>query len=452
MELEQSSLYREIQAIVTAPSKPVHYTWIADIHVMATGESYRALKVLSKDEVGDYENAYADQIIVTLALPGGTYAKRIYPNQSNLDITMYRIPVSEVSEAADLDRSTQTERYTATLIDAGNPQLEANGGNTPTEEALNLTNIFTISFQLVNKSLEQIRMLSVGGNYRYTTVEEVIKGVLTRESQRVVVEGIRAPQGVDMVEASNQERRDHIILPQGTKLTAVPQYVHDKCGGVYSTGMGYYLQGDYWYVYPCYDTTRFSKAPRTLTIINVPKNKFPNIERTYRQDGKNTVILATGDVRFRDDTDQQQLNEGNGIRFADATKFMDGLSETKNNRTVMSRGANASEFISTARPNGNNNVQMSKNAITANPFVEYSKMSRRSGSFLSLEWEHSNPSLILPGQMVSLMYLIEDEIKILYGVVLKVHHFTQLLGEGLTSSRYKNTSALSVFVKPQPEA
>lgn len=448
MEIEESSLYREIQTILQSPAKPVHHLWNADIHV--AGQTYRALKVLSIDFQCDYEGSYADVVMLRLALPGGTYAKRIYPNQSNMDITLYKAPLQETGDAINSEAQPQSERYTATLLDAGNPMLEANGPNAPSEEALNLSNIFEIDFQLVNKALEQLRMLSVGGVYRKTTVEDVIKGVLTKESKRVVVEGVRMPQGVDMVPAANQEKRDHIIIPQGTRLTDVPQYIHKKCGGVYSTGMGYYLQGDYWYVYPCFDTKRFNQATRTLTIINVPKNKFPNIERTYRQDGKNTVVLATGDVRYRNDGDAQQLNDGNGIRFADAAKFMKGFATTVENVTKMARGANVTEFMSSARPNGNNNVQVSENAITANPFAEYSKMARREGSFLSLEWQNSLPSVIFPGMMVKVLYLLEEEIKTVYGVVLKCHHFVSLHGQGMTASRHHTTTALSLFVQQEP--
>lgn len=445
MELENSSLYREVRAVIESPVKPVHYVWAADIHTPTS--TYRVLKVLSIDFVCDYEAAYADTVLVTVAVLGGVYAKRIYPAQSELDITLYRTPLREQGSTADYERDLEVERYTATMIDAGNPLLEGNAGSVLTEEALNATNIFEITFQLVNKSLEQMRMISVGGVYRYVTAEDVIKGILTRESKRLQVEGIRMPQGVDMVPASNTAVRNHVIIPQGTKLVDIPAYVQNKCGGVYSSGMGYYLQGDYWYVYPCFDVTRFAKANRTMTIINIPPNKFPGVERTYRKDGNSIVVLATGEVRFRDDTDSQQLNSGNGVRFADATLFMEGYSKTKDNVTTVARGANVSEFLSSSRPNGKNNVQISDQPITANPFAEYSKLSRREGSLLSLVWENSQPSAVFPGMMVKLLYLEEDEIKTTYGVMLKAHHYVSMVGEGMASERHKTNSALSVFVQ-----
>lgn len=443
MEIQDSSLFREIQAIRDSDAKPVHYTWRAQIHVQ--DQTFEALKVMSVDNLQDYEENFGDEIILTAMIPGGTYAKRIYPNQSKMDITLIRYPIGEVDGSIDESQAPQTERFTATLLDKGSPLIEGQGDGM-SEEQLNLTNVFEISFQLVNKALEQVRMISVGGIFRYTTTEDVIKDTLTRESQAIRVEGVRMPQGVDMVKASNQEKRDHVIIPQGTRLVDLPAYVHLECGGVYSSGISYYMQGDFWYVYPLYDVTRFNTASRTLTVINVPENKMPGSERTYRQDGRNTVVLATGKVQFRDDSDQQQLNAGNGVRFADANNFMEGFADTKNNKSVLSRGANATEMLATARPNGMNQVRVA--GITANPFVEYSRLARRQGSLLSFVWENSNPAVVFPGMMAKVLWLQEGEIQEAYGVVLKAHHYHALKGQGYTSTRYGCTSSITLFVQP----
>jgi len=445
MEIENSSLYREIQAVLNSPNKPVHFQWKAEIHV--NGVTYHPLKVLSIDFAEDYETKYADEIIITLAISGGTYAKRIYPFKDKVDITLFRNPLQETAAVYDTEAGLSSERYAATLIDTGNPIVEGNGSNTPTEESLNLTNIFEISFQLVNKALEQMRMLSVGGVYRNTTTENVVKTILTNESKKVVVDGVRRPVGVDMFPASNMKVRDHVIIPQGTKLVSLPEYVQSKCGGVYSSGLGYYFKKDHWYIYPCYDTTRFNKAPNTLTIINVPRNKLPDVERTYRQDGKNIVIIATGDVKLRDDSESQQLNQGNGVRFADADTFMNGFSKTVNNKTVINRGKNNSEVIAASRASGNNNVHVSNNPINSNPFVEYSKLARRQGNFISLVWENSSPALILPGMMVRVLYMDSEGINDVYGVLLKAHHYAQTKGTGMTDMRYVTRSALSIFTQ-----
>lgn len=449
MDIEDSSLYREVQAIVNDTAKPVHYAWQAQIHV--GNNTYTPLKVLSIDFVCDYELKYADDIILTVSIPGGTYAKQIYPNKSNIDITLLKQPLTEAGDIIDPNQTPQSERYTATLIDKGNPMLEANGMNTPTEDTLNMTNIFEVQFQLVNKALEQLRMIAVGGIYRNCTVGDVITGIMTKESTQVKVDGVRMPQGVNMVPANNTAKRDHVIIPQGIKLVNVPEYVQRQCGGVYSAGLGYYLQGDYWYVYPCYDPTRATSTSNTLTLINVPQNKFPGIERTYRLNGNNVIAMATGQVSFKDDADVQQLNHGNGTRFADATKVMESFTTTVNNKTIMSRGANNSEFTSVTRPNGNNNVPVSNQPINANPYLQFSQLARRNGSFLHLVWENSDPTKLFPGMVVQLLYLNESTVSTVSGVVLKVHHYVHLKEKGFTATRHTCNTALSLFVQRQTQ-
>lgn len=449
MEIEQSSLFREVQAVIGSDSKPVHYTWAAEVH--ANGETYAALKVVSIDFSEDYERQFGDEIMIRLAIPGGTYAKRIYPFQGQLEVSLYRIPIREASDVTDDTAEAQIERYAATLVDTGSIVVEGSGENATSEESLNLTNIIEANFQLINKALQQLRLVLVGGVFRNCTTEDVIKGVLTAESKKLKVEGSRMPVGVEMVPASNKAKRDHVIIPHGTRLVDVPEYVHKKCGGVYSAGLGYYLRGDYWYVYPCYDVTRFTKSPRTLTVINVPKNKLPRVERTFRQDGNSLVVLATGDTKFSDDSESQQLNHGSGVRFADANEFMTGFVKTQNNKTVANRGANTSEFSAFARKDGVVVAPMSQRAINANPYVEYSALARREGGVFAFVWENSMPGAIFPGMVAKVLFMDDTDIREAYGVILKAHHYVQTKGQGLTEVRYVSSTVLSIFVNVTQE-
>jgi hypothetical protein len=444
VNIEDSSLWREVTTITQSGPKPINYTWTCQIH--ANGVNYTPMKVVSVDNITDYENNYGDEIFVEISILGGMYANNIYPFKEDLEITMFRKPLLEAGDAADTDSMIQTERYRANLIDTGNPVVEANARNTPTKDALDLTNLYTVKFQLVNKALEQLRAIGSGNIYRNGDVGTIIKNLLSTDSQIVQTEGLRMPKGVNMEPGTNPTVWDHVVIPQGVPLVKIPQYIHEKCRGVYSAGLGYYYQGDYWYVYPCYDTTRWNSAPRNVTVINIPKNKLDGIERTYRKNGNNLVILATGEVRFRDDSEVQQLNHGNGSRFAIADNFMNNFAVVKNNKATVSRGSNNTEFISNARKTGLNYVKTSSNEITSNSYLEYSATARRLGSFLSFVWQNGLPSLLFPGMMVRVMYLDNDTVKTVDGVLLKVHSYSQMRGQGLTASRHMTETVVSVFV------
>lgn len=449
MEIEQSSLYREVLQIQNNGENPVHNAWSAQIFIGTDETPIIPLKLMSIDFNHDFQENYAEDIHVTVLVGKGTYARRIYPALDQLDVSLICQPINEVSDSLNVALTPTVERYTATMIDTGNPIIEMDTRNSPSEEILNLTGLIEVTFQLVNKSLEQIRMISINGIvYRSVTGEDVIKALLTKGSQNVDVDASRKVKGVDMIKASNQVKREQIIIPHGTKLVDLPHYIHFKCGGVYNAGLGYYLQNDHWYVYPSYDTTRFNDTDKTLTVINIPPNRMPGTERTYRKDGSNLVILSTGSVKFRDHSNTAQLNQGNGVRFADADRLMDKFVATSGNKAIASRGGANSEFISDKRVNGQNNVTVGVRPINANPYVEFSALSKRQGSLVTLVWESADRTLLYPGMPVKVMYLDGEDIKFLYGNLLKAHTYISLREAGPASSRMVANTMLGVFIKP----
>jgi hypothetical protein len=449
MELEQSALMMEVEQVVNDGAKPVHFTVRADLLVLTTGEYVQPLKVTSIDLMRNYLDSYSDELIVEMQIPMGVYAHSVYPYKNAIDVMLTYTPLKEMGDTTDQQSVIKTELFTGTLIDKGSPLLEQNGFNAPSRMNLDLTDVATVHFQCVNKGVEQMRMMSVGQIFRNTTVDDAIKTILTWASQKTNVNGQRQVQGVTMVKSANPKPREHIVIPHGTKLMDVPQYIQKHCGGVYNSSMGYYVQGNQWYVYPALDTTRFYSETSTLTIINIPKNKYPHIERTYRQSAGNLVVLATGHTKFRDPSNQHQLNFGNGIRFADASKFMGGFVKLLMNTALASRGGNNNEFVATKRPNGNNNVHLAPQPITTNSLEQYSHLSRAMGSTISLEWQNSNPDLITPGKPCQILYLDTDQIKTLTGVVASAHHYTHMQGQGMTATRHVTNSILNIFVQPQ---
>lgn len=442
----------EVNQILNDGSKPVQYNLSAEILVNTTNTVVNPLKILSVDLKRNYLDEYSDVLIVEMTIPAGQYSKLIYPYKNNLDITLTYTPLNETGDATNTSLAPKSETFTATLVDTGSPVMEQNGFNAPTMFNLDLSNLTEVKFQLVNKALEQMRMIEVGQIFRGATVDDVIKTMLTNASQATSVDGQRTVQGVTMHKSSNQTAREHIVIPHGVKLVDVPQYIQKYCGGVYNAGMGYYLQGNQWHVYPALDTTRFSTSQNTLTLINLPQNKFSNVERTYRVSGGNLVVMATGNVKFRDPSNQHQLNHGNGIRFSDAAKFMGQFVDVLKNKALASRGGNNNEFVGFQRPNGNNNVARSTNPITSNSLEEYSKVARAMGSVIQLEWQHSNPDLITPGLPTEILYLDHDSIQTLTGVVVGVHHYTHLMGQGFSAMRYGTVTTLAVFIQPADQS
>lgn len=444
MNFEDSSLYLEVKNIARNGENPVFFYNTAQIHLKS--EDLDAIKIASIDIKRDYEQNFTDEMIVSILLPFGKYAKRLYPERANLEITIKRNPMTEMGGNEKADKGPVVERYVAILMNQGNPLIEGDDSNIPAEDALDLSKLITVDFQLIPKSVDQMRMKAVGGVYRGATTEDVIRTVLTRESQTLDLPKELLPQGVDMVPPNNKSKRDHVVIPHGIKLVDLPSHIQNKCGGFYSAGLGFYYQNKHWYIYPLYNTDRFEDSLDKVTVINVPGNKLNGIERTYRKDGSNVIILATGEAQFKDTSDQQQLSEGNGVRFADASKFMDGFVTTKGNKTVAARGANVNEVTSVQRDSGRNNVHTSDNRISANVYKEYSDLARRDGSLMNLMWENADPDIIYPGLPIKILYMEEELIRELTGVVLKAHVYTHMKGQVMFANTHHTNIGFSVFV------
>lgn len=447
MEFEDCGLMVEVNDVMSSSANPVHFYWMAVIHVVQTGEDIQVMKVTDVDNVADFELNFTDERWVEVALSMGVYANRIYPYQDNLEISLMKYPLQEIGDVASQDQAVVVKRYQATLLDNGDPMVRAMTLNMSTQTQLDLTNFDKFKFLLFDKSLEQLRMMSLGTIMRRCTVEDALKTILTKYSAAVDLDEAEKVTGVDMVAAANQKVMDHIAIPQNTALTDVAQYIQSCAGGIYSAGIACYLRDRKWYVYPLLDTTRQAKATKTAIIVVVPPKKFPSIERTFKIAGDNVTILAGGDIQYRGDSTPQQLSYGNGLRFTDASKIMEGFAKTENNISVAARGNINNEFLSVARPNGLNNVQVASNSITANPFAASSVLARRNGSIIALGWDNSDDSLLVPGMMATILYLVGDEIRTLQGVLLKSHTHVRMSGPSLTNGRHISHTAMSFFVQ-----
>ena len=279
---------------------------------------------------------------------------------------------------------------------------------------------------------------------RKASVTDVLLALLSKETQRVDVDSVQVLKGVDISPASNREVKEQIVVTHGTKLVDVADFLQKRIG-VYSTGIGAYIQDKHWFVFPLHDTTQFEDRQSTLTMIVLPKRKFNAIERTYRKEGDSLTVLVTGETGFKDDSGSKYLNEGNGARFADASKLMEHSVSTVGNKAVMARGKNNSEFITDTRTGALNNAPVPSQRITANPFAVYSKLSSRNGGVFKGVWQNSEFSLIFPGMVCKVLYSDEDGTQELFGVVQRVDHISHKEGD-FGNQKFSNQSVITVFV------
>jgi hypothetical protein len=443
MEIEKTPLYMEMLDVMANCDRKSQVAWKAMIHLDDQGNTYETLNVASVNLRRDYVQSFGDEMSCVISIPLGKYAKRIYPNRNHLQITLMRIPLLENSTRMDIDAEMGTERYSAVLIEEGPAITQMQGTETNDEEALDLVDILDVKFQLFNKAVEQLRLTQVGGIYRKTDMGQLLLTVLTCAFGQLKVDDQRNLLGVDLVEPSHQEKKEQVVVPHGLLLTDFPGFLQKRFG-VYSSGLGSYIQNKYWYIFPLFDTTRFQTTLRTLSIYILPKRKFSEIERTYRTTSSTVSIITTSDTDFRGDNDINYINSGNGIRFTSADTMMDGFQVTRDNKTTIARSRNNSEFSSSERDDGLNFAPVAHTRITSNPFVHYSELASRKGGILRLNWENSNPQVIEPGMVARIAYFDQGEIKEAYGVVLGATHMTVKVGD-YNTLKHTSNSQLVLF-------
>lgn len=468
MDLETSPIQQEIDKILSEKMGRPFYSWDLYFRIrkpnpidignanqseyVAAEEKediYRPLTFSNMDFIRDYENNAADEgsIVVTMGL--GMWYKVLQPYRDYLELVLTRIPKTEVTLEDDTSRERQTDVFYAI------PKVDAIGVGTASNldrysrDDLDNKGLIDIEFQLLDLSIEKIRSVTVGGIFRKTNSEDVIKGVLRKETTDVkIADSGQAVETIKIVKADNQEKREHIVIPQGTSILDVPQYLQKFCGGVYSTGINMYLQNKSWYVFPPYNTKRLDQEDKTLTILKVPSVYLEEVERTYRLDGDKLIVIASSDSQFDDKGNEEFKNMGNGVRFADARQYMSGLVKTKDNKAIASRKKLNNEYLYTDLKIGdqrNNNVPLSADTINANPFNENSKLAMREGSAISFLWKNCDASLLYPAMPVRILYLKNGVVRQLHGSLLKVHNAIMMQNKGITSKNYRQQAALFVY-------
>lgn len=445
MAIETTLLYREVAMITAEGAKPVIWQWLCIVH--ANGKNIKPLFTNEVEIERNYIENYCDKIDVELAIPLGVFQYDIVPHRSTLEVTLQRVPLLEsVTAQVDLDAVVYSHRYRATLYDSNSELLEGNNPVMATREAAERSAFTQVRLQLIDSVIEQMRMQTVGGVFRNVTGAELVRHLLTLYSRTGSKDKAATIAGVTMAPHFNPLRKDHIVIPHLTRVVDVPERVHKACGGVYSGGFKTYLQAQQWYMYAPYDVTAYPDTPKTLTVINVPSNRLTGSERTYRVTATQVILLVTGQVKHRDNSESAQLNLGNGVRFLDANQIMHGFVTVDGNRMTVLKSKNVNEFVSTPRENGINNVTQSQTRITANPLLENSRLAQRSGAYLQAVWENSNDALLYPGMPVKYMYIQNEEVETIYGVLIGTQTHVSASNINVENRRFISNTTLSMFV------
>jgi hypothetical protein len=399
----------------------------------------------------DYVKGFGDAVVIEMMMGMGTYTYQLIPNRDDLQVELVFTPMAENSDKQRTDTRVTTVRLRAILMEQDNQALVGRHSQATDEETLNLANYKQVQLQLVSEATYKARLQSVGRGFRKMSPMDVLRTLLTESVAMFGGKDADRIQGIASISPGfNTEVRNQIEIPHGTRLPGVCDLLQNKEGGLYPTGAGAYLQDNFWYIYSLYDTAQFKKAKKTLTVLNVPKNRYYGTERTYRVQGDALTILVAGDASALDTSFMAKLNAGNGFRVADARKLFD-FGIVKDNKMLIDRATNVFEVVTDQMKNGLNNVAWSADRATSNPYKHYTDQAARQGQQVKVEWQHGDSDLILPGMPVKFLTTDKDQLRTYYGRVHEVDEQRAPAEAGANASRYPGMVTLSLFLTPSQD-
>lgn len=440
MEAADSPFFYEVTQINQAAPPPTYAMYSASITTEA--ETVDVLQVVQYDIVRDYRATFGDEMIITVVIPSGTFLKRIQPYQENLKFSLTKTLLGSTAS----DTTVTTQEFKAILILTDETNTLGAQPATTSENSANLVGIEMVHLQLQELVFENIRTEMVGGIFKRTTPFDLLISLLFNSIQNQDVDEANKVLGVNQIPPNNTVKRDHIIIPHGTPLSAVGDLLQTQLGGIYSTGLGLYLQKGYWNVWPLYDFTRYDTAERTATFLIIPDPRMKGTEKTYREIENHFIAIITGGVKKIDTTEDTLLNKGNAVRFPDSNAMMESFVTVSGNKAVANRSVNNNEYVAVERRGDTNVSRVTTNLARTNVYNEASRLSARAGAFVQLIWENANPDLIEGGLQCEVGFTVEGEARYVNGVVVHAHVISALAGTGLHQRIHQCTIEVIVMI------
>lgn len=438
-DVHNSALAFDIERITTDDTGVVFWNYRAVIH--AGDKDIDLLKVLKVDELNDYVGDYFPRKVLVGLIGKGTLIYDLEPFKDELEMTVYKSPTNNKSPVDEL-----IVRYKAMFAeDVPNALAAMNSPHLSNAETGDLYDYTEVSFHVYELSMEHIVNAQVGTVVRATPPYAVVNTLVPQVLDTLRLTDEEKILGYEFYPPNNQTPRDVILIPDGTKVMELPDYLQNHEGGIYTTGLGFFIRSRIVHMWPLYNFKREEPNDELLQIILAPTAHFSIIQNTWFRENNTLCILGTGPITPVDDTQDQLANDGNVVRFMDAGQLGEGFVETKGNKAVMDRGKLNTEFSMVDTGKGLN-VSSSRVKVTSNSFREVSRVASRAGIKVTLVWRFSDPDQIKPGMKCELMYDYKGDVRSSQCAILGVAHSTQMDGKGIVAQNWYTNTVVTIFI------
>jgi len=411
---------------------------------------------ISLDEVfifRDYVNNVTDYIELTVKIRIGTYIHDIYDYLDNIEISLIyhdqlyknKKPIKKV------------DRYKAIYLIDQNKNIPTilNG----TKEDLEYIAPITVKFQLLDRSVEAIRIKTTQGVFSdingKSTITNFLTTVISDQCNKIRIENKPVIDGIEIEKPDNISPLTSVTIPSGTRIIDLPSYYQNKSHGVYSSDIGTYIQifenRKIFFVYSLYNSVKYKKQEYKVIFYAPIDNVYTNADKTYDFTDKILKAIINPIKYINDNKDTFFMSDGSGIRISNANSFMKKpVIITPNGPKFKKSGLNT-EIVLKNKKDGINYAPVD-NISTANLFSKLSNLVKKAGSTLTLTWNNSNHNYLYPGQACKIVY--EDKVgklKEITATILKVEviirsesqtEITKFIGK----TSYSSVATITVFI------
>lgn len=454
MSVNKPLTYEELLELAQTPPRRVF--WQLEATVFVDGNPTKNLRVVSQNIQGNFNTRYYPDHFVTLMIDPVLY-RYMLKNVNKIEIELVKAEQSG-NGLVNTEVERRVQRYKAYMTKNVHPAMvQAIGRDSrKTDGVEQLSNMVEITFHLIEPVIADMRMEEVGGIFKDVTLEELLKVLLgyklnPANDPTLYTDPLYVQlRGVDVIPPDNQHRYEHIKIPNGTRLTHVPRYLQDTYG-IYSSGLGWHIYRGWCFIYPLLNYTGFQARKKTLTILNVPEDEIPTMERTFLNRSDQLYVFATGDKLHTDITERIQLNQGHGLRHSRASDLVDKFRDIDANRVYFDQKEKVKGYLLDERPDAKANVRFVENHFTDNPFPDVSKLTNSLGTEYQMQWDNAAPELLYPGMQTKVLYKDEDRIKELYGTIAHIEVVNRPTTDQLTDRHFISRVVMTMFITRQTE-
>lgn len=398
----------------------------------------------ANDSLGDF------RVIECLMLLGDV-THGLLPHRDELIVEVTDTPLTATGNGIDLSGKIVSKRFRGLLNVKRIPDYALINKSSVDPSAANLShgNLIPVQIQLIDETVYRLLMMSCGTTFREVTTMNALKSIYARYIKQIGTKEFERIDKFCIRDEYNETIRKQINIPDGTMIKDVHRILQDEEGGIYTTGLGRYIQGDTLYVYPLYDFKSYSKDLKVLNIISVPDGRFMGSEITFKDEERKLTILVTGNIKSHDEGLVDKLESGSAVRFGDGNRLLNNSYE-QDNKSLVDRASITFETGIKTLKTQYNNVR-TKSEYTSNPYKVYSDLARKQGKQIDVEWTKGSADLLTPAMPVKFIRSVGETIEISYGVLLGVSENRIPTNENVITNNFNGIVTLNIYLDREPE-